>query len=431
MTIIDLAGGGARQGRGAARLTGAARAAGRVLTAIAAAALVAACASTPRGAGDGRTLSQSAPSAPAINQDVGAVPVDANGRAVVALLSPTGDSRPQIRQLAQSIANAARLARSDIGDSRLDLRIYDTKGTVDGAAVAANQAVADGAGLILGPFFAQPSRAIAPIAARAGVGVISFSTDRAVAGDNLYLIGFLPGQEVPRVVDYARGRGIATLSALAPTGAYGDLLMSAMRSAAARSGGRLVDEERYERSFRPIEAAMTRYAERHRARAETDPIQGVIIADQGQALQSLAAYLAYLDVSPREVKFLGVDGWSAEATLKEPALRGGWFAAPDPRLREQFAARFGDAYGVAPHPLASLGYDAVAAAGAMLADARAKGDRFPFTSQAITDPAGFAGVNGVYRFQPNGLNERGLAVLEVGPDGFRIIDPAPTSFTGI
>jgi hypothetical protein len=67
---------------------------------------------------------------------------------------------------------------------------------------------------------------------------------------------------------------------------------------------------------------------------------------------------------------------------------------------------------------------------ALVAEARSVGTPYPFAPQAIVDPSGFAGVNGVFRFLPNGLNERGLAVLEVRADRFAVIDPAPTSFSG-
>ena len=43
-------------------------------------------------------------------------------------------------------------------------------------------------------------------------------------------------------------------------------------------------------------------------------------------------------------------------------------------------------------------------------------------------PNGFSGVDGIFRFRPDGSAERGLAILEVSPNGFAVVDPAPRSF---
>jgi hypothetical protein len=51
-----------------------------------------------------------------------------------------------------------------------------------------------------------------------------------------------------------------------------------------------------------------------------------------------------------------------------------------------------------------------------------------FTDAALTDPNGFAGVDGIFRFRIDGGADRGLAVLQVGQNGFSIVDPAPASF---
>lgn len=358
------------------------------------------------------------------------VQVDPNGVATIALLAPISDRRGPIRDLAQSLANAAQLAASDIRDPSLRLRVYDTNGTSVGAESAARRAVQDGAALMLGPLFAESVATAGPVAREAGVTMLSFSTDSRAAGGNVFLIGFLPENEIRRVVDYAASRSMTTFGALAPRSRLGDLTMQELDQSMQAADGRIVARQRYVQDFQGIEQGVQSYVAQHSAQPDFQPVQAVFLADQGQALQSLAAYLAYFDVSPSEVKFLGAGGWRSESTLKEAALRGGWFAGPDPRLTEQFAQRYQQSYDAAPHPLASLGYDAVAAAGAMLAEARARGDSYPFTVETITAPSGFAGVNGVFRFLPNGANERGLAVLEVSQGGFTVVDPAPTSFAG-
>ena len=46
----------------------------------------------------------------------------------------------------------------------------------------------------------------------------------------------------------------------------------------------------------------------------------------------------------------------------------------------------------------------------------------------LENPNGFAGIDGIFRFLPDGSCERGLAVMQVQTDGLEVISPAPTTF---
>ena len=52
-----------------------------------------------------------------------------------------------------------------------------------------------------------------------------------------------------------------------------------------------------------------------------------------------------------------------------------------------------------------------------------------FSDQVLTNPNGFSGVDGIFRFRDNGTNDRGLAVYEIGSGNARVVSPAPRSFT--
>lgn len=399
---------------------------------------VAGCASQTGGARQGgERSSQRPPSLDGLDQGAAGVSLGQGAMvapgevARVALLAPLGDARAPIREIAQSLTESAQLALRDMNDPLIDLRVYDTAGTPQGAAQAAGRAAQDGASIVVGPLFATSITAAGPIAAQAGLPMIAFSTDATVAGGNVFLIGFLPQQEIQRVMTYAASQGVSNIGALTPQTDFGRLAADAVRQSASLAGARVSALQTYQPSFDGVGESVKIFAETHAAYAETgDPIQGVLLADQGQALQALGAYLAFYDVNRRNTKFLGVGGWNNPITLKEPSLVGGVFASPDPLIQERFNQRFETAFGRRPHTLGALGYDALAAIGAMTAEARSAGSSYPFSIEAMTAPAGFVGVNGVFRFLPNGLNERALAILEVTSTGFEVVDPAATSFAG-
>ena len=145
----------------------------------------------------------------------------------------------------QSIANAANLALADAGAERIRITVYDT---ARGAGPAANEALADGNRLFLGPLLAEDVQEIAPIARRADVPVIAFSNDVSVAGDGVYIMGFNPTQSIDRLVSYARAQGVQRFAGLIPAGLYGQRSSQALIQAVERSGGRMVAMQTYDRS---------------------------------------------------------------------------------------------------------------------------------------------------------------------------------------
>ena len=90
-------------------------------------------------------------------------------------------------------------------------------------------------------------------------------------------------------------------------------------------------------------------------------------------------------------------------------MQGGLYAAPDPSGFRAFAGRYRTKYGAEPVRTATLAYDAVALVAAL---ARTQGPQ-RFSPDVLTSPSGFAGIDGLFRFRPDGTNERGLAVMRV------------------
>ena len=358
---------------------------------------------------------------------LGPDPVASDGRPVVAILLPLSDTNARRRALAVAMENAARLAMDDLGASAPRLAAYDTAGSPGSAVEAARLAVADGAGLILGPLLGRRAVEIRPIAQQGGVNVIAFSTDASAAGDGVYLMGSLPSAEFRRILRFAAvERGYRTLAAILPGNSYGAAAKSALERVASETGSEIAGILTYDPSFESAQEAALAFADLHQARV--GPGGGrvaVLVPESGSLLATLAAFLAQRELLDADVQLLGTGVWDAEATIREDALRGGWFAAPDPRRRAEFSSRYLQRYGSRPPLLASLAYDATVVAGTLAA----RGGENAFSAAAITDPAGFLGVAGAFRFTRTGLNERALAILRVDEGGFRIIDPAPDGFS--
>jgi branched-chain amino acid transport system substrate-binding protein len=334
----------------------------------------------------------------------------------VGVILPFAGGAAATRSLAAAMMKAASLALYDAKNSNIVLMTADEGARPEDAAAAANKLLAQGAEIIIGPLFGPSVAAVAPIARDRAVPVLAFSTERSVAGNGAYLLSFLPQNEVRRVVGYAVAQGKHNFAAMVPQNAYGDVVTGAFNDAVKTAGGTPVTVERFTPST-------TVFAAQSNAIAKSTA-DAVLIAQGGTVLKAIAPSLAFSGLDKEKVKLLGTGLWDDPAVEREQTLVGGWFAAPEPMADDAFNAKYKEAYGVVPPPLASLAYDAISLV-ALLAPGTAY---HRFTQAALMDPNGFAGVDGIFRFNVDGTSERGLAILEVTPDGFNVVSPAPKTF---
>jgi len=319
---------------------------------------------------------------------------------------------------AQSMRNAAELALSEFNNPNLQLLVKDDGGTAPGAQQAAQQAIGEGAEIILGPLFAHSVGAAAQIARARGVPLIAFSTDANVAANGVYLLSFLPESDVDRVVDYATSNGKRSFAALLPDNAYGSVVDAEFRQAVARKGGRVVGLEHYPADRQQIQEPVRRVAE---AARQADSI---FIPDTADAVTSVVQGLAAGGLDRKRVQLIGTGLWDDPKIFADASLQGAWFAAPDPAGYRAFAGRYRAKFGQDPVRTATLAYDAVSLVAALVKTQGAQ----RFAPEILTNPSGFSGVDGIFRFRADGTNQRGLAVLRVAPGGPQVVSPAPRAF---
>jgi ABC-type branched-subunit amino acid transport system substrate-binding protein len=340
----------------------------------------------------------------------------------IALLLPT-TADPQTAAIAKAMKQAAELALFDLNHPGLQLIVKDDHGTEAGARAAASEAIAAGAEIILGPLFSRSATAIAPIAHKASVPVISFSNDRTVAGNGIYLLSFLHDQEVSRIISFAAAQGRSRIVALLPKDALGNQLEQSLRAAAIRSGSTLVAVERYVLNTNAILDPAKKISEAIKtAQASGAPVDALFLPGSQDTLQMVAPFIPYLGIDTQAVRLLGTSGWDTPVTVRDKSFAGGWFAAPNPRGWQLFSEKFAKSYHSPPPRLASLANDAMVMAAALASAPR--GSRY--SAANLTRANGFTGIDGPFRLLPNGIVERELAVLEVRPGGPTVIEASPS-----
>lgn len=338
----------------------------------------------------------------------------------VALLLPLSGPNAD---LGKSMLDAAQLALFTMGGDQLTLVPRDTGGTPDGAAKAARSAVDQKVGLILGPLLAAEVEAVKPVAAAANINVIAFSTATQLAGGNTFLMGFLPHDEAVREVDFAHEKGALRFAALLPNSPYGHLMADALREAASADHASVGKIEYIDPRMLDTNTAVQHVMAG--AGAAGPAFDALLLPEGGAQLKQLAAQLKAAGLDNGKVRLLGSGLWDDASIAGDADLYGGWFASSPPDARHDFEERYQAAYHRAPPRLASLAFDSAALAAVL---AKTGGDN-PFSRDAILNPSGFSGVDGLFRFTQAGLVQRGLAVIEIGPQGNTVVSPAPHSFT--
>jgi len=356
--------------------------------------------------------------APRPTQPLAGSPTTSSGKARIAMLLPlTGRAAP----IGQAMQQAAEMALFDAGSRDLALAAYDSGDTGESAVEAYKRAQADGAALILGPLFGSSASAIAPLRRSDRINVISFSNDESVAQAGLWVMGIAAPPQVRRVVDHSISAGIRRFAVFAPRTTYGDQMGRTLESQVAIRGGTVVASEYYDEGA-DLGAASRRLADATRG----DGKVAILVPVSPPRVTTVLASLTGAGVDLKSVQLIGTGVWDVPGIGSEAMLQGAWYAAPDPARRADFERKFVATYGRPPQRLATLAYDAVALAG-QLARLKPGGD---FSAEALTSANGWYGVDGIFRFLPDGRTERGLAVIEIQGDRSVVVSPAPNTFAG-
>jgi hypothetical protein len=365
---------------------------------------------------------------------------------VVALLAPVTGPRAD---LGQALVQAAQLAMAVPGAPQLDVK--DTGGTPQGAAAAAQAAIGDGAGLILGPLTAGETAAVAPVARAANVAVLAFTNDPSQAQPGVWTLGITPGQQVRRLVAAAQAQSRTQIAALLPDSDFGHVMGQALMQAATANGlpppnivfhgagmGSITSTARqladYANRRGPIDAQIkqaralgTPEGRRQAQDLAKTPIpppnfSALLLADTGEALEEVASMLPYYDVDRSQVQVMGPSLWASPGS-GSGYMPGAWYAAPDPAARSGLEQAYGAKYGGPPPAVADLAFDAASIA-------RVLGGGGGYSIAALTQPAGFLGADGWLALLPDGQVRRGLAVFRIERGGPQMIEPAPQSAAG-
>lgn len=353
----------------------------------------------------------------------------------------------------QGLKNAALLALDDVKTDNLVLQFYDTKSTPSGARIAAENAIAQNAQMIIGPLMSSSVQAIEDETTYREIPVVAFSTDASVLRPQVYTLGLLVQEQVNRIMAYAISRGKQKFALLLPDDETGmAIAKAAVRTSIkynanitkiafytpgttdfSASVKALVDYDKRSARLAKVRSSLQamkgnasaqkalKRIERLQALGDVD-FDAVIIPESGARLKSALAMFGYYDVYSPQVRFLGTSVWENTDLSRETMAYGSWYPALSRAHSAYFANKYTETFGEKPASIYSLSYDAVALASAIARKQNAN------IESMITSSDGYIGINGVFRIFANGTNEHSLEVLEVSNGGTKIVSEAPKRF---
>lgn len=342
------------------------------------------------------------------------------GKVQVALLVPTGASDSQVAGLANSLTRAANLAVSELDSPLIELRTYSTAGDAAVAAASAQQAINEGADVILGPLYAHTAAAVGRAVAGTGTAVMAFSNNTEVAGGNVFVMGNTFENIANQLGSYASRKGKTKVMILNARTPSEEFARDAITRGLAGTGVQVVGSAAFDFSQEGLVAALPGIATQAR-NLGADAL--FLTSDTQGALPTVTNLLPDHGLGPDAIQYIGLSRWDRPPSATTlPGLQGGWFAFPDASASAEFNQRFIAATGSAPFPLASLAFDGINAIAVQAKKAGAAG----VSPQALVRAGSFAGVEGTFRFMSDGTVRRGMSVATIQNNSLVILQQAPT-----
>jgi ABC-type branched-subunit amino acid transport system substrate-binding protein len=347
----------------------------------------------------------------------------------VALFLPLESKSTPIKQVSTSLLNAARLAQQEVNNQNMDLIIYAIGDNNDTIITAAQRAVTDKVDLIIGPLLSPSVVTARQYTEPAGIPMLALSSDQtSVSGGFSYLLSYLPEQNVANIVNYAASQGHQKYGLFASNTPYGKRASDTFIQEVTVRKGVVTNAVYFNENAPDFYEKTKEISETEIRSTDATPTSwtSILLPDRASLIMQTLPLFSRHNINFNKILILGTGIWDDPRILEIEELNNAVFAAPNQQTLKIFEGRYQTAYKEKPTLIASLAYDAVALASGLIRQY----PNAPFSIDNLTNPNGFTGVGGIFRFRPDGLSERGLSILRIQNKKFNVVIPAPDTFSG-
>lgn len=369
----------------------------------------------------------------------------------VALLLPMSG---KYKDLGWSLINTATMSLFDNDRrSNIELVLIDSKDTARSAEKAFDEIIDRDIKIVIGPVFSNQTDEISGDARRNNITVISLSNNRDLM-DNIdedggvFLAGMMPEAQIDKIVSYAMQKGKYSFAAISPNNQYGLTTTTMLKKIVKDRDGMFILSELYEPNGRGLSRAVDRVVKSFSVPSQMAEGSGnkldedftladiqktypqvIFVPESGRNLARIARLIKQKNRDERDFKIIGTSQWDDLSTLNEANLIGSWFVAPENDEFRKFEKTYYKIYNKFPPRIASIVYDSVGAISQLVRHKKGEVPKaIDFSNYANSSNNGFEGIDGQFKYLPNGLVQRNLAVLSVGRGKFDVIERPAEEF---
>ena len=342
------------------------------------------------------------------------------------LLPLSGD----FEALGRDIAGGAEMALFQLQDPEIDIVFFDTRGGKQ-AEKAARQAVASDVDIVVGPLFTASVQKARPIFAASSIPVLALSNNIQSASPGNWVLGYLPEQQIDHLLGYVIGENKTRIAILASEDSFGQQILSHAVQRLAQFGlqpaettilasADLADEDR-------LKDALKTFSRFKKPETDKDPLPEpsydvLILAGKPDFILRAAPVLAFYDLDPKRVTYLGTDLWARTDLVTEPSLQGSIIAQANLPPSEGFEKQWQSVFNRPSNTLVRLGFDAFALIALTkqemkqttteLAKAQTQNTAIDWRASLIREQ-GFQGFSGRFNLLPDGRNQRQYELFQI------------------
>lgn len=263
----------------------------------------------------------------------------------LAVLLPLSNEKYQATS--NAILRSIHLAYAEANNNNIVLKIYDTKGTPQGAKDALDDALSERAVAVIGPLLSIEAAALIS----SPIPVFTFSNDIDVLkqGENIYTVGYIPSLEIEKAIDYSiKSEKSKSFAIVVPDNKYGHLIATTAVAAIETRGLQVTHTifyplhkanltEEFSQLLDPVELKRIkriRYALQNKKEIKdnkgnlitktprpTLDFDTLIIGDFGRSMMIAATHLPALDIDTRRIKIIGNNNWNPQEISQEAILQ--------------------------------------------------------------------------------------------------------------
>jgi ABC-type branched-subunit amino acid transport system substrate-binding protein len=316
----------------------------------------------------------------------------------------------------------------------IELVLFDSKENPKDSEKAFKEIIDKKIKIVIGPIFSNSVEAIEKLARQHKISVISLSNNQNLINKidkegGVFISGILPEIQIEKIVNYAISQGKLNFAIIAPSNQYGKTITELLKKFVRSKQGNFITSEFYDNNSKDLDRVVERVIDSFilpdnlaKAKKDKDLVindydriypQVIMIPESGKIASKIISSIKKQNKEERDFQILGTSQWD-DKSIFDSNLINAWFPAPENEKFSDLENFYYSKYEKFPPRLASIVYDMI---GLIAEITNRKQGQTPNLSDFINfkngDKNGYQGVDGLFRFLPNGLTQRNLAVLKI------------------